>query len=309
MVASPVPARVHILLARNAHTAVAIRRGPSKRVCVIGWDRANDRFEVGQWLTGRIYERRCDLSPDGRHLIYFALNASRTANAAGSSWTAISRAPYLHAIGLWANDSGWNGGGVFLDDRRYWVNAFPFAHCELRVPPGLEQSTAFPFSESFGGECPGIYYPRLQRDGWTLRGHERDAGGHGCSLFERALPRGWLLRKTAHATIDHPVGKGVYFDTHELLQPNGELRVLDAWEWADWEPTQRRLVWIERGVLRSATLGKKELEGERAIHDFDPMRFEPLAAPYGDDGRPLVDGGAAAVRRRARDKKSKARDR
>jgi cytochrome bd-type quinol oxidase subunit 2 len=29
---------------------------------------------VGQWLKGRIYERRSDLSPDGKHLIYFAMN-------------------------------------------------------------------------------------------------------------------------------------------------------------------------------------------------------------------------------------------
>lgn len=35
-------------------------------MAVIGWDREHDRFRVGQWLYGRIYERRCDLSPEGR---------------------------------------------------------------------------------------------------------------------------------------------------------------------------------------------------------------------------------------------------
>ena len=68
------PARLHVLLAGNSSQAVVIRRGPSKHVCVIGWDRSRDTFEEGQWLKGRIYERRCDLSPDGRHLIYFAMN-------------------------------------------------------------------------------------------------------------------------------------------------------------------------------------------------------------------------------------------
>jgi hypothetical protein len=32
------PARVHIILARAADTAVIVRRGPSKQVCVLGWD-------------------------------------------------------------------------------------------------------------------------------------------------------------------------------------------------------------------------------------------------------------------------------
>ena len=59
------PARVHVILARNADYGIIIRRGPSKTVCTIGWDRKRDRFEVGQWMRGRIYERRCDLSPDG----------------------------------------------------------------------------------------------------------------------------------------------------------------------------------------------------------------------------------------------------
>ena len=68
------PARVHIILAREAQTAIAIRRGPSKSVCIIGWDRRRDIFTVGQWLRGRIYERRCDLSPEGKHFIYFAMN-------------------------------------------------------------------------------------------------------------------------------------------------------------------------------------------------------------------------------------------
>jgi hypothetical protein len=70
----PFPARLHVLMASQVPKAVVIRRGPAKSVCTVGWDRRSDRFELGQWLRGRIYERRADLSPDGRHLIYFAMN-------------------------------------------------------------------------------------------------------------------------------------------------------------------------------------------------------------------------------------------
>jgi hypothetical protein len=55
------PPRLHVLLARDAPVGLVLRRGPSKAVCAIGWDRKRDTFRVGQWLRGRIYERRSDL--------------------------------------------------------------------------------------------------------------------------------------------------------------------------------------------------------------------------------------------------------
>ncbi len=63
------------------------------------WDRQCDRFQLGQWLKGRIYERRSDLSPDGKYLIYFAMNGRWQSEACGA-WTAISQAPYLKAIAI-----------------------------------------------------------------------------------------------------------------------------------------------------------------------------------------------------------------
>ena len=66
------PARLHVILAREAPLAVVIRRGPAKQVCTVLWNRRTDEFTLGQWLKGRIYEDRCDLSPDGRYFIYFA---------------------------------------------------------------------------------------------------------------------------------------------------------------------------------------------------------------------------------------------
>jgi hypothetical protein len=73
----PVGARLHMILARKAHTAVIFRRGPSKWVQLIKWNTDTDDFDLGQWFHGRIYERRCDLSPDGSLLVYFAPFASK----------------------------------------------------------------------------------------------------------------------------------------------------------------------------------------------------------------------------------------
>ena len=90
---NPIPPRLHILLARESTKAVIIRRGPSKQVGLFGWDRKTDVITMGQWLKGRIYELRCDLSPDGRHMIYFAMNGRWNDPVSMGSWTAISRAP------------------------------------------------------------------------------------------------------------------------------------------------------------------------------------------------------------------------
>jgi hypothetical protein len=116
-----VPARLHVLLARDASAAVVIRREPSRHTAVIGWDRKTDKFTLGQWLNGRIYERRADLSPDGKHLIYFAMNGRWNSRAKGA-WTAISRAPYLKAVSLFAKGDCWHGGGRFTSPREYWLN-------------------------------------------------------------------------------------------------------------------------------------------------------------------------------------------
>ena len=72
-----IPARLHVILARQAAKAVVFRRGPSQQVCTLGWDLETDTFTMGQWLKGRIYEYRSDLSPDGELMIYFATDFRR----------------------------------------------------------------------------------------------------------------------------------------------------------------------------------------------------------------------------------------
>ena len=100
------PARLHVILGREAPLAVVIRRGPAKQVCTILWNRSTDEFTLGQWLKGRLYADRCDLSPDGRYFIYFAYDG-RPHREHGPAWTAVSRAPWLKAIALYSKGSTW----------------------------------------------------------------------------------------------------------------------------------------------------------------------------------------------------------
>src|SRR5215471_13410661 len=159
-------ARIHVLLASHAPLGIVIRRGPSKRVCTVLWDRRHDQFKLGQWLKGRIYERRSDLSPDGKYLIYFAMNGKWQSEAKGS-WTAISRAPYLKALAMFPKGDCWHGGGLFTGNATYWLND-GYGHETLRDTREVRRDRKFQPSEFFGGEDQGVYYPRLLRDGWRL---------------------------------------------------------------------------------------------------------------------------------------------
>jgi hypothetical protein len=268
----PFPCRLHVLLARESRRAVVIRRGPSRTVCTLLWDRDTDAVSPGQWLRGRIYERRCDLSPDGKYLLYFAMNG-RWDSATKGSYSAISHAPYLKAVGLWAKGDCWNGGGLFVNNREFWLNE-GCGHEVLQAMSGLRQVVKFPWGGNYGGECPGVYYRRLQRDEWILNGERGDA-----VIFEKRINDHWTLRKLAHGTICAPPGKGCYYDEHELANPRtGAVLPFPGWEFAEVDGS--RLVWAEAGRLSTARVARTGLVKVTQIHDFNDMTFTPIKAPY-----------------------------
>jgi hypothetical protein len=110
-------AKLFVILAKSKPTAVILRRGPSRWFHVVQWDTRHDTFSSGAWFKGRIYEDRCDISPDGTLFLYFAHKGSRSGTAFTHAWTAVSRLPWLHALVLWPQGSTWGGGGRFVDNR------------------------------------------------------------------------------------------------------------------------------------------------------------------------------------------------
>jgi hypothetical protein len=190
------------------------------------------------------------------------------------SWTAISRAPNLKAVILLGKGDGWNGGGLFLNAGEYWVNGYD-GHTEVRTSKALRRRADYKPPAYYGGECPTVYFNRLQRDGWEMK---RDCC-QGAVLFEKHLPKSWVLRRLAFTEIDHPPGRGVYWDAHELKQEStGTLLSFPEWEWAEFD--RGRLVWAAEGQLRTARLGTGKLTGERLLRDFNDMKFKAITAPY-----------------------------
>lgn len=275
---SSFPARLHVVSAEDTPISVIFRRGPSKNVCTILWDRSTDAFSVGQWMKGRIYERRSDISPDGKYLIYFAMNGKWDSETKGS-WTAISKAPYLKAIALFAKGDCWNGGGLFTGKRKYWLND-GYGHEELLRTSEVNRDDTFKPETYFGGECTGVYYPRLLRNGWHLTKREEQEKWNSESVFEKPLSDGWILRKIAHEQLYSPPGKGCYWDEHELVhEASGEIVKKPDWEWADLDG--KFLIWAEKGALfRAIISGTAGLGSPQLLRSFTDISFEPTEAPY-----------------------------
>jgi hypothetical protein len=274
---SKFPARLHVLIARSGTNAIVIRRGPSKRVCTFEWDRKEDTFTLGQWFKGRIYEKRSDISANGKYWIYFAMNGKWHLKA-GGSWTAIAKVPWLKALTLYAKGDGWHGGGLFSYNNKYWLND-GYGHKNLFQSSIVKRNCDYHPRHDYGGESPHVYYNRLQRDGWKLKAHKKISRWNGLTIFERQISHDWKLRKICHEQVNSPVGKGCYWDEHELQNKAGEIFSYKNWEWAEWAD----------GVIYFAKLGKLyqqsiknsiSLNKPKLLHAFNDYQFEERQAPY-----------------------------
>ncbi len=270
-------ARVHVLLARDAPTGLIIRRGPSKWACTIGWDRDTDTFAVGQWLHGRIYERRSDLSPDGRHFLYFAMNGRWETESHGS-WTALSRTPYLKAIGMWPKGDCWHGGGLFDGNDRYWLDG-SYDNPPLCVPSALKRIATWRKSWSYRAVTPTVYDLRLTRDGWTCKGSAGNESHSESAIFEKWIGGIWVLRKHTYAQGKGRIGTVGDFDSHELMNRKTGQRIDGSkWEWADFD--RYRLVFVEAGKLFASRFEREGMGPTVELHDFNSMKFEAISSPY-----------------------------
>ncbi len=275
---SKFPARLHVLVARQGNNAIVIRRGPSKQVCTFEWDRKTNKFSQGQWLKkAKIFERRSDISANGKYWIYFAMDGRWESKTKGS-YTVIAKTPWLKALTLYAKGDGWHGGGLFSYDNVYWLND-GYGHEKLLKNNLVKRNGNYHPKDNFGGECLHVYYNRLQRDGWSLIERHHRGKYKSITVFERDMTKNWKLKKVCHEEIGSPVGKGVYWDEHELINEHGDKVSQPNWEWAEW--MDGAIMFAEFGQLYKLTIkNTHELNKHELIHDFNDYKFKQLLAPY-----------------------------
>ena len=280
--------RLHVILARKAPFGLIIRRGPSRHVLLVGWNIADDTFQTGQWLKGRIYERRCDLSPKGDLLLYFAASFRKP----HYSWSAVSRPPFLTALAMWPKGDAWGGGGHFESDTRVSLN-----HREGEL--SLAEGFAVPrwlklkqFGKHSGwGEDDPIWSERLQRDGWTLidrpTATKDDFGAKvwveysPAIRWRKANPK-WPKRYSLDMFIIGMKEKdGPWYLIEHSVNRGEKTDKIGRTDWADWSPSGDLLFAMD-GCLYRVPCNEgvlAPLEDSVRIADLTGLRFEPCAPP------------------------------
>ena len=99
--------RIHHIAARKAPTIAILQRKRSKLFHVIVIDTEALRITEGSWFHGKLYPMRCDVSFDGKSMVYLAMGAS------GKTWNGICRLPWLTTVIDAQNTGTWFGGGYF----------------------------------------------------------------------------------------------------------------------------------------------------------------------------------------------------
>jgi hypothetical protein len=278
----------YTILARDQPFEAVFRRGPSKNVLLLGWNTLNDTFQPGQWLKGRIYERRCDLSPKGDLLVYCAANN----RAPIYSWSAISRPPFLTALAMWPKNDAWRGGGLFVSRTRLELNHYD---SELKLAQGFSVPKwlkVTQFGERPGrGEDDPIYSERLRRDGWKLVDFPTKTKDdfNAKVWMEFSPPIKWMKpsRKWPRYSLEMSIlgikeKNGPWCVTEHSLRDGGSrLDNIGRSDWADWSQSGD-LLFAKDGCLyrvpcKAGILAR--LRDAVEIADLSGMRFQPVKAP------------------------------
>ena len=276
--------RLYAILARKAPIGVVFRRGPSKQVLAIHWDTEKHEFRLGQWFKGRIYEHRCDLSPSGEKLIYFAANY----RSPFRTWTAISRPPFLTALALWPKGDAWGGGGLFENERTICLN---HRAAEMQLAPDWK----WPKSLSVGplgsysgrGEDDPIWSTRLLRDGWVLKQPGKIKENKLGSRLWIQFIEDTVWRKSHGEWAIEMRQQGLkeregpwYVMEHQLTDASGNVVCsMGRSDWADWSQSGE-VLFARSGRLYRIALGSKHAPGEpEELIDLRDLKFEPVESP------------------------------
>jgi hypothetical protein len=281
----PIPARLHVVLAREASKAVIVRRGPSNWARIILWHTDTDTFEGGQWLRGRIFGERCALSPDGSLFLYFAMQWHKARGGYRGTWTALSKPPYLTALALWPLGSTYGGGGIFIDNRTILLN-YAFSdkpHPDHLPPKQLRVVT----SEDQLTQKDQRALERIREEGWQIVHQPADI--RDVYAYNRRVkdPPVWhhahptnerytlVQRNYGYLPDYYPSSALIEYALMDWID-NTEIK-LEGANWADWDQ-QGRLAYVRDGQV-FAQEPQDVGTFARPLADFNDMTFEEMPPP------------------------------
>ncbi len=276
--------RLHLLAATAAPVIVILQRKRAKLVHVIKFNTKTHAIERGSWFRGKLYRFRCDVSFDGKFMVYLAMGQR------GETWNGICQPPWLKTRFDAANTGSWNGGGFFAGQRLLKTNSWG-EPSSTSVEASLPFKLA-PFVSRYGGEDLGVIYERFERDGfvrsgdnWGTREERRVAGKYTVDCHG---DDGWRWGYSRR----HPVLQVRYIGYLEhgytfafsLAEYPG---LIDDAAWATWDVNGN--LWVARhGQVEK--FGSQDFKHGKPsfILDVEPFEPPPRTAGSPDQLPPVV---------------------
>ncbi len=161
----PHRSRVHLLAARAAPVIVILQRKARERFHVITLDTETHAINEGSWFRGMLHPLDCDVSFDGKFMIYRATGGSYPR----ASWSGVCRLPWLKTLVHVESREGPAGAGGGFFSAPNELKTHLWSHKEKifstdDIPFTIERDEKNPY-----GEASSV--GRLERDGFVRLDH------------------------------------------------------------------------------------------------------------------------------------------
>jgi hypothetical protein len=264
-----------VYLAHDAPVAVVLRRGPSDWARLSVWNTDTDTIEHGQWLKGRIYERRSDLSADGSLFCAFVRQSGIRPGKVADSWIALSRPPYFSALAVWFVGGTYHTGGFFPERSSVWLGFTNETAPDLGAKPDWLHVTPPQAIAYIDGtlDWPDrtVHFNRLVRDGWAL-----DANATHQTMWKRRHSRLPVVLHMLQSYEGPAEFGGPYRVEYSIWDEAAQReRPIGKATWADWDHRGRLIVAREGQLLEWSLHG----DAPRSIADITGQAPDPQAPP------------------------------
>jgi len=261
-----------------------IRRGPSSWTHIGRWDVDARVYEPGAWVRGTVYPQRCDVSPDGRWLCYFMLHQGADW-AAGPTYVAISKLPWVHALAAWGTAGTWTRGAHFVDGHGSPSVGPPDEGTFDRAKVGYDVATTSPATFAVerrrGWREASDNPPRERHDVWDERRADRVVvrksrpGDVGATPLELRVDGRYAAFRQGPFNNEERA-------TNYALARAQDVRPLTDVQWADWDATGRLLVATHDGRLQVRDVDET---GSSVVHEVDLSDVTPDPRPAPPEAR------------------------
>ena len=255
------PALIYLLPALEAPHVTVLRRKPRGVFHILKWDTRRDTVESGSWFSGQISLEACDVSFDGKWLVYSARGRGH------KEWSGVCQPPWLRTVVHDNPNHPGLGGGFWMSRSKLCLGYWDFG--DATVPFWGTHYTTEPQIAREVRSGVGFLVSRLRRDGWERDDSRLEFGDYPAK-------RPWIVHDewTHRPSRKHPTLRIV-------LRPrsprpysfalDGEDGLLDEGvTWATWD-CRKNLLFARTGVLYRFDLKALRSGDPSFILDLEPL--------------------------------------